>query len=92
VQRFNQSKQTGAYMNRDFDVEMRYFMGKKGFKNLEKLRRKTDIGSNTTFIQRWKYPETFTAEQLDDMFDYLDVPYEKRIEIMGAIWGITLKT
>ena len=78
-------------MNTEFEAVMRSYMIRRKCKNLEQLRKKTLIGSNTTFLKKWKYPETFTVEELGEMFNYLNVPYEERFSLLGAIWGITQK-
>lgn len=78
-------------MNIEFEAVMRSYMIRKKVRSLEQLRKKTLIGSNTTFLKKWKYPETFTVEELGDMFDYLNVEYEERIHLLGELWGITQK-
>lgn len=74
-------------MSTDFEASMRGYMIRRKVPNLEAVRLHTSIRSNTTFLKKWKYPETFTAEELWDMFNYLNIPYEERLKIMGHLWG-----
>lgn len=74
-------------MNTQFESSIRGYMILRNIKNLESIREHTSIRSNTTFLKKWKYPETFTAEELWDMFNYLNIPYEERLKIMGHLWG-----
>lgn len=74
-------------MNAEFEASIRGYMILRKVKNLEAVRRHTSIGSNATFLKKWRYPETFTAEELGDIFTYLNIPYEERLRLLGHLWG-----